>query len=144
VCKTCNKTLDSMFNEKAGEIYCRNCYTKEFGPKVFGYGGVSAADSTSPDAKPGGGSFRSPGIAQENKLASRFGGGDRCPQCEKTVYFAEAREGPNNIKYHKSCFACSKCRKTLDSTFTENKGVLFCKGCYAKEHGPAGFNIGYT
>jgi len=33
--------------------------------------------------------------------ANKYGGGDKCPRCLKTVYFAEAKEGPNNIKYHK-------------------------------------------
>ena len=33
--------------------------------------------------------------------ASKYGGGDKCPRCNKTVYFAEAKEGPNNIKYHR-------------------------------------------
>lgn len=32
---------------------------------------------------------------------SKYGGGDKCPRCNKTVYFAEAKEGPNNIKYHR-------------------------------------------
>ena len=32
---------------------------------------------------------------------NKYGGGDKCPRCSKTVYFAEAKEGPNNIKYHK-------------------------------------------
>ncbi len=33
--------------------------------------------------------------------SSKYGGGDTCPRCLKTVYFAEAKEGPNNVKYHK-------------------------------------------
>ena len=32
---------------------------------------------------------------------SKYGGGDKCPRCNKTVYFAESKEGPNNIKYHR-------------------------------------------
>ena len=35
------------------------------------------------------------------------------------MYFAEAREGPNNIKYHKPCFSCLLCNKILDSHFAE-------------------------
>jgi hypothetical protein len=37
--------------------------------------------------------------------ASKYGGGDKCPRCNKTVYFAEAKEGPNNIKYHRYCLS---------------------------------------
>jgi hypothetical protein len=42
-------------------------------------------------------SLPSPPVAAGRK----YGGGDQCPRCLKTVYFAEAKEGPNNIKYHK-------------------------------------------
>jgi len=32
-CKQCHKALDSsMLNENEGEIYCKNCYAKSFGP----------------------------------------------------------------------------------------------------------------
>ena len=101
---------------------------------------------------------------------SRFGGGDKCPRCHKTVYFAEAREGPNNVKYHRCvsraaaapvcvrprgaagaarllargftrragggacrpCFACAVCQRTLDSTFSERQGEVYCKSCYGE------------
>ena len=53
------------------------------------------------------------------QAAPRFGGGDKCGRCGKTAYFAEAREGPHNIKYHKSCFTCLACNKSLDSHFAE-------------------------
>lgn len=56
---------------------------------------------------------------ERKQAASRFGGGDKCGRCQKTVYFAEAREGPNNIKYHKPCFSCLLCNKSLDSHFAE-------------------------
>ncbi len=69
---------------------------------------------------------------------SKYGGGDKCPRCNKTVYFAEAREGPNNVKYHKMCFTCVVCRKVVDSTFTERQGDIYCKTCYGKEFGPKG------
>jgi hypothetical protein len=39
--------------------------------------------------------------ASSPPAASKYGGGDKCPRCGKTVYFAEAKEGPNNIKYHR-------------------------------------------
>jgi cysteine/glycine-rich protein len=57
------------------------------------------------------------------------------------VYFAEAREGPNNVKYHRACFACQICSKTLDSHFNERKGEVFCRTCYSKEFGPKGFGF---
>lgn len=53
-----------------------------------GLGNMSSMGSSLPSTSPPG---------QPNK----YGGGDKCPRCGKTVYFAEAKEGPNNIKYHK-------------------------------------------
>jgi len=45
-CKDCNKSLDSnTVTERKpeegdkGEIYCRGCYGKHFGPKGYGFGG---------------------------------------------------------------------------------------------------------
>mmetsp|Transcript_16786 Transcript_16786/g.33617 ORF Transcript_16786/g.33617 Transcript_16786/m.33617 type:complete len:281 (+) Transcript_16786:120-962(+) len=101
-------------------------------PAGGGGGGGSPYGSRTP------GSAGSEGSAS-NKLAGRFGGGDKCPRCNKTVYMAEAKEGPNNIKFHRSCFSCLTCAKTLDSHFSERKGELYCKPCYTREFGPKGF-----
>ena len=61
----------------------------------------------------GGGSYSGGGINDMSSMgsslpsssppapASKYGGGDKCPRCNKTVYFAESKEGPNNIKYHR-------------------------------------------
>jgi cysteine/glycine-rich protein len=39
-CKTCRKKLDSgSLCDKDGELYCKTCYGKQFGPKGYGYGG---------------------------------------------------------------------------------------------------------
>ena len=38
--------------------------------------------------------------------------------------------------YHKQCFKCSKCRRPLDyGSLAEAENQLFCKNCYAIEHG---------
>ncbi|EDO37668.1 predicted protein, partial [Nematostella vectensis] len=43
-CKCCNKSLDSTnLADKDGEIYCKGCYGKNFGPKGYGYGGGAGA-----------------------------------------------------------------------------------------------------
>ena len=42
-----------------------------------------------------------PAASPPAAASSKYGGGDKCPRCLKTVYFAEAKDGPNNIKYHK-------------------------------------------
>ncbi|XP_068600347.1 cysteine and glycine-rich protein 1-like isoform X1 [Brachionichthys hirsutus] len=39
-CASCGKALESTtVTDKDGEIYCRACYGKNFGPKGYGYGG---------------------------------------------------------------------------------------------------------
>ncbi|KAG7519403.1 cysteine and glycine-rich protein 1-like [Solea senegalensis] len=38
-CATCGKGLESTtLSDRDGEIYCKGCYGKNFGPKGFGYG----------------------------------------------------------------------------------------------------------
>lgn len=38
-CQICNKRVDSsMLCEREGEIFCRNCYGKNYGPKGVGFG----------------------------------------------------------------------------------------------------------
>ena len=76
------------------------------------------------------------------KRGSVIGGTNpTCPRCGKNVYFAEMIQGPGGSKYHKLCFRCTDCDKSLDSmnscVTTEN--VLLCKTCYSKKHGPVGF-----
>ncbi|KAJ8299432.1 hypothetical protein KUTeg_023492 [Tegillarca granosa] len=39
-CVKCNKLLDSTTcNDHDGEIFCKNCYSKSFGPKGYGFAG---------------------------------------------------------------------------------------------------------
>jgi len=39
-CLTCKKGLDSdTLADKDGEIYCKACHGKNFGPKGYGFGG---------------------------------------------------------------------------------------------------------
>lgn len=43
-CAECNKSLDSTtVADKDGEIYCKACYGKKFGPKGYGFGGGAGA-----------------------------------------------------------------------------------------------------
>jgi cysteine/glycine-rich protein len=38
-CQLCNKRVDSsMLCEREGDIYCKSCYGRNFGPKGVGYG----------------------------------------------------------------------------------------------------------
>ena len=38
-CNACNKLLEpNILTEHAGDLYCKNCYAKNFGPKGYGVG----------------------------------------------------------------------------------------------------------
>lgn len=71
-----------------------------------------------------------------------LGGGPKCKKCTKTVYKAEEVISEAGI-YHKLCFRCSSCNKSVDSfTLTIHNENLFCKSCYGKNFGPSGYGFG--
>lgn len=51
-CYNCNKLLEpNILTEHQGDLYCKNCYGKKFGPKGYGYGtgaGILSSDTTTP------------------------------------------------------------------------------------------------
>ncbi|KAG0252919.1 hypothetical protein BG011_006687 [Mortierella polycephala] len=64
----------------------------------------------------------------------------RCPRCSKAVYSAEQIIGPNGGAWHKSCFTCRECNRSLDSaTLAEHEGEAYCKPCHKKMWGPTGY-----
>eukprot|EP00128_Syssomonas_multiformis_P010018 Colp12_sorted_trinity150504_noHs@3229 len=143
-CAECNKRLDSTtMADKDGQIFCKTCYGKSSGIKGYGYGqgagvlsmdgAVSSSNTYAPAAR---GSSSSP-------AASRFGGAaEKCPRCAKSVYAAEKVTGAG-ASWHKACFNCKDCKKSLDSTTLADKdGEIFCKGCYGANFGPKGFGYG--
>ncbi|KAI9348641.1 hypothetical protein BDR26DRAFT_853637 [Obelidium mucronatum] len=80
---------------------------------------------------------------QKAKLSTPAVTAGGCPRCSKQVYFAEQILGPGGVKYHKLCFRCSDCGKSLDSTNMADKdSVLFCKTCHSKKFGPKGYGFG--
>lgn len=67
-----------------------------------------------------------------------LGGGDKCPRCDKTVYFAEERRALGR-KYHSACLKCMGCNKMLDSTnCNDHDGEIYCSPCYRKNFAPSG------
>ncbi|VDD78420.1 unnamed protein product [Mesocestoides corti] len=47
------------------------------------------------------------------------------------------------LKFHKRCFRCKTCGKSLDSTNIATKDdEIYCKTCYGKQFGPKGFGFG--
>ena len=56
-------------------------------------------------------------------MPPKFGGGNSCKRCSKTVYQAEERKDSEGGYWHKQCFSCKNCPKKLDSTnLNMNKG----------------------
>ncbi|CAL8092483.1 unnamed protein product [Calicophoron daubneyi] len=59
-----------------------------------------------------------------------------CPVCSRYVYFAEEIRALGK-SFHRSCFKCCVCNKTLDSySVNDHDGALYCRNCYAKNFGP--------
>ncbi|XP_073320945.1 cysteine and glycine-rich protein 3 isoform X2 [Pagrus major] len=149
ICMSCRKGLDSTtVAAHESEIYCKSCYGKKYGPKGYGYGQGAGALSSDPpgqnvDLQPQS-SKAQPAASNStaNKFSQKFGGSDRCPRCSKAVYAAEKVMGAGK-PWHKTCFRCALCGKSLESTtVTDKDGEIYCKVCYAKNFGPKGFGLG--
>lgn len=66
----------------------------------------------------------------------------KCPRCTKSVFHAELVVGAGK-EWHKACFRCAGCKKSLDSTnVTEKDNEIFCKSCYGRSFGPKGYGYG--
>ncbi|XP_034243871.1 muscle LIM protein Mlp84B-like isoform X3 [Thrips palmi] len=137
-CCDCHRPLDSMLacDGPDKEIYCRACYGKKFGPKGFGYGFAPTLVSTSGES-----------TCQFNDARPTHGlkaqGGKGCPRCGFEVYAAEQMISKNRI-WHKRCFGCKDCGRSLDST-NLNDGPdddIYCRGCYGRNFGPKGCGFG--
>ncbi|EDW96416.1 muscle LIM protein Mlp84B [Drosophila simulans] len=135
-CADCHRPLDSVLacDGPDGDIHCRACYGKLFGPKGFGYGHAPTLVSTSgestiqfPDGRPLAGPKTSGG----------------CPRCGFAVFAAEQMISKTRI-WHKRCFYCSDCRKSLDSTNLNDgpDGDIYCRACYGRNFGPKGVGYG--
>lgn len=147
-CAECNKLLDSTTcTDHQGEAFCKACYGKNFGPKGYGFAGGASGLSANSTTKYGETDGNVSHYAQAqaapvvNGGNSRFGGGEKCPRCQKTVYFAEEARA-NGRKWHKLCLKCANCNKMLDSTTcTDHDGEAFCKACYGRLFGPKGYGF---
>ncbi|XP_041917367.1 cysteine and glycine-rich protein 3 [Alosa sapidissima] len=149
ICMACRKGLDSTtMAAHESEIYCRSCYGKKYGPKGYGYGQGAGALSSDP-VDPGlnarsqhSQSRLASTDSNSNKFAQKFGSADRCPRCSKAVYAAEKVMCAGK-PWHKTCFRCAMCGKSLESTtVTDKDGEIYCKVCYAKNFGPKGRGLG--
>lgn len=136
-CAECHRPLDSVLacDGPDKEIHCRPCYGKLFGPKGFGYGHAPTLVSTGGE----------PTHLNESKpnTGPRAAPGKGCFRCGFAVFAAEQMIAKNTI-WHKRCFSCSECGKSLDSTNVNDSpnGEIYCRGCYGRNFGPRGIGFG--
>lgn len=123
--ESCKRRLDSNnLTEHDGEVYCKNCYGKLFGPKGYGYGGGagvlsmdtadgSQATSNIPATAQAffapklttNGNYINIGNGNTNGSTSslnsfnnnKWGGAEICPRCGKAVYMAEKMMGGGSV-----------------------------------------------
>ena len=118
-CKKCKKKLDSTlvyaFEAPDSQIYCKKCFTENFGE---GKKPLLWADTTT--------------ILPVD--------GKGCPRCGGAVFKQEEvmEKGRN---FHKRCFSCKKChRPQADKlqVFVGQDEEIYCRNCYPDlEHTPA-------
>lgn len=73
------------------------------------------------------------------QLTNQLGQG--CPRCGGVVFAAELVLSKGR-EWHRKCFKCKDCTKTLDSIIAcdgPDKDV-YCKTCYGKKWGPHGMH----
>lgn len=106
-CNECHRPLDSMLacDGPDKDIHCRSCYGKLFGPKGFGYGHTPTLSTNGESTLNNVPELRGP----------RPTDGSGCPRCGIVVYAAEQMISKSN-SWHKRCFNCADCHRSLDST----------------------------
>jgi len=144
-CIECNKKLDSLTHNDGPdkEIYCKLCYNRKFGPKGYGYGGgAGALQMNLNDMNEANGDMTNrPTTNLQASIQAPEGEG--CPRCGGAVFEAERKQSRFR-DFHKSCFNCNECHKSLDSTNAcdaPDKDI-YCNACYGKKFGPKGYGFG--
>lgn len=68
--------------------------------------------------------------------------GQGCPRCGGVVFAAEEVLAKGR-QWHRKCFKCKDCHKTLDSIIACDgpDSDVYCKTCYGKKFGPHGYGF---
>ena len=87
-------------------------------------------------------SFGTTGMSyQVDKVDLKTTGAPCCPRCSDRVYFNEERKALGK-SWHKKCFTCAQCKKSLDSTNCNgHEGEIFCTACHRRQFGPRGYGF---
>ncbi|GAM26186.1 hypothetical protein SAMD00019534_093610 [Acytostelium subglobosum LB1] len=142
-CTHCHKILEKgNFSEHGGQPYCKTDYDRMFRQKGYGHGGVT--DSFNPAEKtdqapvePVAETFSKPVFEEKIDLFPT-----NCPRCGKKAYENEKKVF-NSRDWHKTCFTCFMCKKSLVSgQYSERNGLIFCPRCYESKYGAKGFGFG--
>ncbi|PVD32405.1 hypothetical protein C0Q70_07839 [Pomacea canaliculata] len=145
-CGLCNKLLESTnVAEHEGELFCKVCHGRKYGPKGYGFGGGAGALGMDKGERFGNVECEMDTKPREQVVGAGASSstGPKCPRCGKTVYDAERAIG-STVPWHKSCFNCKNCHKSLDSTtMAAHENEVYCKTCYGKNFGPKGFGFGH-
>ncbi|VDL62124.1 unnamed protein product [Hymenolepis diminuta] len=144
-CSMCSKPVDSTTGaQHQRTLYCKTCHGREFGIKGYGFGQGAGVLNTEKAQGPGGAEGGASGASKQGQQRTVSPSSGGCPRCGQRVYDAEKAIGcPGDLKFHKRCFRCQTCGKSLDSTNLATKDLeIYCKTCYGKHFGPKGFGFG--
>ncbi|EGG18984.1 LIM-type zinc finger-containing protein [Cavenderia fasciculata] len=143
-CTHCNKLLDkSNFSESGGKIYCKTDYDRLFRLKGYGHGNATDSFDVQPknettvvEQQPVQ-TFTQPVFEEAIELFPT-----NCPRCGKRAYANESKVF-NGRDWHRTCFSCFFCKKSLVSgSYSEKNGLIFCPRCYESKYGVKGFGFG--
>jgi len=125
-----------------GEIFCRACYSKNFGPHGYGFGQTPALMAAGP------GQYEEPRSLIDfqpgtSELENPAETGTGCPRCGYQVFDAEKLMAAGR-NWHKRCFNCANCNRHLDSTTVNDgpDGEIYCRGCHSGKFGLTGYGFG--
>jgi len=146
-CLECQRPLDSMTccDSPDGEIFCKACYGKNFGPHGYGFGGAGSVPAL---MAAGPGQFEEPRSLIDFHPGTSDGevpveDDSGCKRCGFKVFDAEKLMAAGR-NWHKRCFSCAACNKHLDSTTVNDgpDGEIYCRSCHSGQFGLTGYGYG--